>query len=194
MKLKSIAAFAAAAAAGLAMTSVAFAAGSILPGDPGRPGNGIPEANPAPRPPPPLAGPRPARPSVELALQAAQAIADGCKQYPLGVAVVSASGEPILIYIPDRSPTRHAYTAVRKAYSALTLKSDTARMIAKSQSDPELQAQIKADVNLTTYGGGVLLKAGDQTVGAIGVSGAEPGGHDDECAQFGLNAIKGKLK
>lgn len=181
-------------ATSLGLASAALAAGSILPGDPGRPGNGIPEVNPAPRPPPGPAAPRPARPSIELALEAATAISEGCKQYPLGVSVVSASGEPILTYIPDRSPTRHAYTSVRKAYSALTLKASTAAMTAKSQTDPQLQAQIAADPNLTTYGGGVLLKAGDQIVGAIGVSGAEPGGHDDECAQFGLAKIKDKLK
>ena len=192
MKLTLIPVLAVAAAVGL--SSAALAAGSILPGDPGRPGNGIPEVNPAPRPPPGPAAPAPRRPTVELAIEAAQAISEGCKQYPLGVSVLSASGEPILIYIPDRSPTRHAYTSVRKAYSALTWKASTAEMTKASQSDPQMQAKIAADPNLVTYGGGVLLKVGDQIVGAIGVSGAEPGGHDDECAQFGLAKIKDRLK
>ena len=36
--------------------------------------------------------------------------------------------------------------------------------------------------------------AGEKIVGAIGVSGAEPGHHDDECAQFGVAKIKDRLK
>jgi uncharacterized protein GlcG (DUF336 family) len=32
------------------------------------------------------------------------------------------------------------------------------------------------------------------TVGAIGVSGAEPGCHDEECALLGVEMIKSELK
>jgi uncharacterized protein GlcG (DUF336 family) len=35
---------------------------------------------------------------------------------------------------------------------------------------------------------------GDKLVGAIGVSGAEPGGHDEECGLVGLEKIKSDLK
>jgi uncharacterized protein GlcG (DUF336 family) len=181
------------AAVTLGPPSAALAQGSVLPGDAGRLGNGIPDMNRPLRPPPPPVV-LPPRPGVELALEAAQAISDGCKQYALGVAVVSATGEPVLIYIPDRSATRHGYMAIRKAYSALVFKVATSQMTAKSQTDPELQAQVKADLNLTTFSGGVPLKAGDQIIGAIGVSGAEPGGHDEECAKFGLAKIKQRLR
>jgi uncharacterized protein GlcG (DUF336 family) len=44
------------------------------------------------------------------------------------------------------------------------------------------------------FSGGILLKAGDEIIGAIGVSGAEPGGHDEECALKGLEKIKSQLK
>jgi uncharacterized protein GlcG (DUF336 family) len=112
------------------------------------------------------------------------------------VAVVNAAGEPILTYIPDRSNPNHAYIALRKAYSAVTLKASTAQITAKSQADPDLAAQIKADPNLMSHAGGVLLKVGDKIVGAIGVSGANDatGRYDDECAQFGVAKIKNRLK
>jgi uncharacterized protein GlcG (DUF336 family) len=35
---------------------------------------------------------------------------------------------------------------------------------------------------------------GSEIIGAIGVSGAEPGGHDDECAQIGVDKISARLK
>jgi len=44
------------------------------------------------------------------------------------------------------------------------------------------------------FHGGLLLEAGGEIIGAIGVSGAEPGGHDDECGTIGRNGIKDRLK
>jgi uncharacterized protein GlcG (DUF336 family) len=133
-------------------------------------------------------------PAIALAVEAAQAIASGCKQYALGVAVVNSAGEPILVYLPDGSEPSHGYTAVRKAYTAAKLKTDTTPLVEKAQKDPEFAATIKADPNLMAFHGGLLLKAGTEVLGAIGVSGAEPGGHDDECGTIGLNKIKDRLK
>ena len=181
----------------LICTSAALAAGSGMPGDNGKPGGSgipavpVPGATPAPRPP----DPKPPRgPAVEVALAAAHAIADACKQYPLGIAVVNSAGEPILVYIPDGSRTMHTYGAIRKAYSAVTFKAPTSEFISKAQQDPEVAARIKADPNLVAFGGGIPLKVGDEIIGAIGVSGAEPGGHDQECGLIGLEKIRGQLK
>ncbi|MGD9841446.1 MAG: heme-binding protein [Steroidobacteraceae bacterium] len=175
--------------------SAAFAADSgnhLLPGDHGRSLDGI-----LPTSPPPLGQmPRNAAhaPAIALAVEAAEAIAEGCKQYPLGIAVVDAAGAPILVYLPDGSEPRHGYTAIRKAYTAVAMKSSTTSLVVKAQQDPEFAAQIKADPNLMAFHGGLLLKVGDQVIGAIGVSGAEPGGHDDECGLIGLNKIQSRLK
>jgi len=115
-----------ASVAAVLTASSMLSAGSELPGDVARPGdNGVPRPNPqptavlAPRPPPPPAAPAP---PIELALQAAQAIAQACKQYPLGVAVVNSEGAPILVYIPDGSEAAHTYTAIRKAYTTVKFK------------------------------------------------------------------------
>jgi len=181
-------------AAVLFATSGALAAGGALPGDHGRPGDGIWPVNPpaqdmTPRPPT-----KTRAPAIDLALKAAQAIAQGCKQYRLGVTVLNAAAVPILVYIPDGSDASHAYTALRKAYTAITFKAATSQLVSKAQQDPDFAAQIKADPNLQVYSGGILLKAGDEIIGAIGVSGAEPGHHDEECALIGLEKIKNQLK
>jgi uncharacterized protein GlcG (DUF336 family) len=47
---------------------------------------------------------------------------------------------------------------------------------------------------LLTFAGGMLLMAGDEIVGAIGVSGAEPSAKDEECGLVGINRIKDRLK
>ena len=64
----------------------------------------------------------------------------------------------------------------------------------KAQTDPAFAAKIHADPNLMAFKGGLPLMEDGQVVGAIGVSGAEPGGHDEECAMIGYNAIKSRLR
>ena len=129
-----------------------------------------------------------------MAVEAARSIAEGCKQFHLGVAVVNAEGAPVLIYIPDGSNTSHAYMAMRKAYTAVTFKVPTSQLVAKAQQDADFAAKIHANTNLLAYSGGVVLKVGDEVIGGIGVSGGEPGHHDEECALAGLEKIKDRLK
>ena len=44
------------------------------------------------------------------------------------------------------------------------------------------------------FGGGVPIKLGDETIGAIGASGAPGGKLDDACARAGLGKIKDRLQ
>ena len=179
------------------VSTTALAAGDLLPGDGGRGANGgILPTTPQVIPATPAPWPKAARaPSIELAMTAAKAIVEGCKQYPLGVAVVNSEGQPILTYIPDGARSSHTYTAIRKAYSAVTLKAPTSQFTVKAQQgDADILAKLKADPNLMSYSGGIPLKVGDEIIGAIGVSGAEPGRHDEECGLKGLEKIKDQLK
>lgn len=179
----------------LAVSAAATAGTGGLPGDHGRPFDGVMPANPPP-PPAPKGPPREVRaPSMALALEAVQAIVSGCKRFhSLGVTVVNADGEPKLVYVPDGSDPSHGYMALRKAYTAVTFKLPTSQLVAKARDDAAVGARVKADSNLLAFSGGVLLKAGDTIVGAIGVSGAEPGGHDEECALIGVDKIKDRLQ
>lgn len=167
---------------------------SGMPGDSGRMMNGIFPANLPPMPKGAMPRATVRAPSIELAVKAAETIAKGCSQYALGVAVVNAKGAPILIYVPNGSDPSHGYTAIRKAYTAITFQTDTSPLVKKGQEDADFAAKVKADPNLMAFKGGLLLKAGDEIIGAIGVSGAEPGGHDEECGLKGREAIASQLK
>ena len=177
--------------------AVALADGIGLPGDKSANMGGMPPpgAPPPSGPPPQRPPPNPARgPAIDLALKAALAIADACKQYPYGLAVVDSEGVAKLIYVPDNAEPWHGYSAVRKAYTAVTFKSDSSAVVKKAHDDPAIAAKFNADPNLKAQSGGVVLMVGDTVVGAIGVSGAEPGGHDEECAIVGRDKIKKDLK
>jgi uncharacterized protein GlcG (DUF336 family) len=200
MQMKSRICFAMIGATLLLPAAATWAAGAVLPGDRGRPMEGIMPAPGAPRPanatpaPPRAPDVIAAAPSLEVALKAAQAIDAACKQYPLGIAIVDAEGVAKLIYVPDRSAAWHGYSAVRKAYTAVVFKENSSKVMKKAQEDAEVATKVKADPNLQAFSGGLVLKVGDKLIGAIGVSGAEPGGHDEECALFGLEKIKNDLK
>ena len=47
--------------------------------------------------------------------------------------------------------------------------------------------------NVLMVGGGVPIKAGDEIVGAIGVSGSPGSVHDEECAEAGIAKIAASL-
>jgi len=48
--------------------------------------------------------------------------------------------------------------------------------------------------HLLLLGGGIVIKVGDEVVGAIGAAGAPGGDLDDACARAGLDKIKDQLK
>jgi uncharacterized protein GlcG (DUF336 family) len=186
----------------LSVTSAALAQQTqqgpyTLPGDTGKPPSGYHTGIPNYEPPKPAPAAAPATvraPGIELALKAARAIADGCKQYPLAVAVVNAKGVPILTYVPDGHRANQTYTAIRKAYTAILYDSRTEVLGPKALQDAEFGAKVIADPNQVLFGGGIPLKVGNEIIGAIGVGGAEPGHHDDECGMKGYEAIKDELK
>jgi uncharacterized protein GlcG (DUF336 family) len=173
--------------------SAAPPANSGFPGDMGRPFDGLPFP-PGPLPPRPPQRPVPRGPSIELAEEAAKAVVEACKGYHVGVSIIDSAGTPKLYYIADGTDGSHAYTGFRKAYTALTFKMPTSRVGPLTKTDPSVAAMVKADGNLLTFAGGMPLTVGDQIIGAIGVSGAEPSAKDEECGLAGINKIKDRLK
>jgi uncharacterized protein GlcG (DUF336 family) len=167
--------------------------GSGFPGDMGRPFDGLPLPS-GPLPPrPPQQRPIPRAPGLDLAVEAAKATVVACKGYQISVSIIDSAGTPKLYYVPDGTDGSHAYTGFRKAYTALTFKMPTSQVGPLTKTDPGVAAKIKADTNLLTFAGGMLLMAGDEVIGAIGVSGAEPSAKDEECGLVGINKIKDRL-
>ena len=167
-------------------------ASSGFPGDRGRPGDGLPMTGPPPGPPPvdQVAASVP----IKVAIQLGKAAEAACHGYKIGVAIIDAAGLPKLSYVADGASGGHAYTAFRKAYTALTFKMPTSQVGSLTKTDPGVAARVKADSNLLTFAGGMPLIVGDQIIGAIGVSGAEPSAKDEECGLAGINKIKDRLK
>ncbi len=130
----------------------------------------------------------------ESALKVAQATLKVCRaaSFQVAVAVVDRGGA-MQVMIRDRFAGPHTpETARRKAYTALSFRSNTTDLdeMTKAGQPANGTRQIP---NILMLGGGVMIRAGGQLVGAIGVSGAPGGQADEDCAVKGLESIQDEL-
>jgi len=120
---------------------------------------------------------------LDIAVEAADAAVKACaaKKFNVTVAVV------------DRAGPHTLDSAVRKAYTAASFRTPTQK-IAENVGKNPAAAQLVSIDKLLVLAGGVPVKAGEETIGAIGVGGAPSGDIDDECARAGIEAVSAKLK
>lgn len=114
----------------------------------------------------------------------ADAARSACKALgrEIAVAVVDASGQPLLM---TRSPgvgPHNLEAARRKAYTALSTRQSTLALGRQARSQPDT-AGLQYLPELLLLGGGVPLKQGEMVVGAVGVAGGGGPENDDACAR-----------
>ncbi|MCK5275409.1 MAG: heme-binding protein [Alphaproteobacteria bacterium] len=130
----------------------------------------------------------------ETALALAQAALQDCRDrgYQVAVAVVDRSGI-VQVILRDRYAGVHTVdTARRKAWTAVSFRTDTTVMAENSQAGKEASGVRFVD-DAMMIGGGMVIRAAGAIVGGVGVSGAPGGPADDECANAGIEAIQGDL-
>jgi len=131
----------------------------------------------------------------EAALEAVQSCAANGDD--VSAAVVDASGELIVFVKGDHATVHTQDTSFRKAYTVVTLgpifKFDAlGPFVEKLRTNPNAAAFASLP-NILLLAGGVAVKAGDETVAAIGVGGSPGGDKDEACATAGLAKIKDRL-
>ena len=80
----------------------------------------------------------------------------------------------------------------RKAYTARTFRISSGEFAQRVKDNPSISA-----VHLTgiiAAQGALPIKAGDEVIGAVGVSGAPGGEKDEACAKTGLDKVADQLK
>lgn len=130
----------------------------------------------------------------ETALEAAQAALADCRQrgFQVAIAVLDRFGVTQVI-LRDRFAGPHTpETARRKAWTAVSFRTDTNAMVDVTQAGAP-QSGVRHVPGALMIGGGVQVQAAGTLVGAIGVSGAPSGEMDDACAKAGIAAIEEKL-
>jgi uncharacterized protein GlcG (DUF336 family) len=158
---------------------------------PGSGGAAAAAAAPATPPAPAARGP-----ALKLALEAAQKALDTCKglDQKIGVTVVDSAGVLKVVLATDGASTRGVTSSTNKALTALAFTTATSELGEKIKTDTALADKVAANANYNTHAGGVLLKVGDDVIGAMGVGGAKGSEKDEACAVAGLQKIKGRLR
>jgi uncharacterized protein GlcG (DUF336 family) len=133
--------------------------------------------------------------SAQMAQDAAQGALDKCRAqgYRVSVTVVDADGL-LKAFVRDDGTGPHTIDLSRKkAFTAVTQKKLSGEVAQQWGNMPP-----PAIDGIVTLAGGVPIKAGNEVIAAIGVSGApagNPAGINDEvCANAGIAKIAAKLK
>ena len=127
---------------------------------------------------------------AELASQAvAEAVASCTKQgYAETAVLVDADGVRQAVLRGDRAGSHTLDSAYDKAYTAASFKTDTSALFERAKTAPGFSNLFTQLPHLILLGGGIVIKVGDEVVGAIGAN------LDDACAKAGLDKIRDQLK
>lgn len=134
----------------------------------------------------------------DLSLDVAKTIAEaavaacGAKTYAVSAVVVDRDGNTIVEMRGDEAAPHTMENARRKAYTAMTFRQPTAEYAKKLQDPISVAHQQVTLPNVIAIPGGQPIKAGNQVIGGIGVSGSP--GVDDDCVNAGLDKVKDQLQ
>ena len=133
--------------------------------------------------------------TANLAVEAAQAAIAACEAqgYKMTVTIVDRTGAPKVVVVGDGANKLGAEITRRKAYTSAMMRV-TSGDFGKRVSAPGAFNPAVFDPQLTTAQGGVPIKIGDDTIGAIGAGGAPVGDKDEACANAGIAKISDRLK
>jgi uncharacterized protein GlcG (DUF336 family) len=133
--------------------------------------------------------------SLALANQVAAGAVAACATngYAVAATVVDHAGVVRAVQRADNAGPHTLASSERKAWTSASAKAPTQAMMEGAQKNPGA-ANLVHLPGFLLLGGGVPIKVGNETIGAVGVGGA-PGGHlDEQCAMAAIAQIQDQLK
>ncbi len=131
--------------------------------------------------------------SLAMAQTIAQAALAQCESmgFKVSVAVVDRGGLTIVMLRGDGAGLHTPEGAERKAYTARTFSQPSADFVKRLSERPDTVGS-RQYTRVLALGGGLPIKAGNEVVGAVGVSGSP--GKDDVCSQAGIDKVADQLR
>ena len=134
--------------------------------------------------------------AIEAALAALKACTD--KGHHVSVEVMNHNAMVLVTFHHELATIHSSYSAHAKAYTVLSYsyssgETTSAQIAQRITKNPADVARIQGIPGLILAPGGVLIQAGKQTVGAIGVGGSAGPVNDEICAKAGIEKIKDRL-
>ena len=132
--------------------------------------------------------------SSAMAITMAETAIATCKTngYNVSANVVGRNGEVIVAMRGDNTGPHTLENSMKKAYTARTFSRSSGEFAAGVKGNPNAGALFLT--NITPAQGALPIKIGNETIGAVGVSGAPGGEKDEACAQAGIDKVAADLK
>jgi uncharacterized protein GlcG (DUF336 family) len=131
--------------------------------------------------------------SLAMAQTIANAALAQCESmgFKVSVVVVDRDGLQIAMIRGDGAGLHTPEGADRKAYTARTFSQPSAAFAKRLVDRPDTVGSLQYS-RVLALAGGLPIKAGNEVVGAVGVSGSP--GKDDVCSQAGIDKVADQLK
>jgi len=136
---------------------------------------------------------------LALAQEAASQAIAHCESlgHRVSTSVVDTSGVERVFLRGDHSTVHTHDTAFDKAYTVATLgpvfgATSTSALVEKIGKSPTGPA-LSGIRHVILLAGGVAIRAGDETIAALGVGGAPGGAIDEQCARAGVERIQQRV-
>jgi uncharacterized protein GlcG (DUF336 family) len=128
--------------------------------------------------------------SYDAALEMASVALEACRKngFKVTVTVVDNGGGTKIVLHDDGARPHTIENSMRKAYTSLTSGRTSGDYGKANVANPQAVGALHLD-RITTLEGALPIKAGNDVIGAIGVSGAPGGDKDAVCAQAGIDRI-----
>jgi uncharacterized protein GlcG (DUF336 family) len=132
--------------------------------------------------------------SLSLAKAIAEATLAACREkgYHTAAAVVDRAGQVLVILRDEQGTAQLAEMARRKAYTARMFRTTTLEFQKRTADNPQYAGQRNLP-DILALSGGVPIKVGDETIGAVGSAGSTLE-QDDACAKAGIAKVADLLK
>jgi uncharacterized protein GlcG (DUF336 family) len=131
--------------------------------------------------------------SLGLAQEIANAALAKCRSmgFKISVSVVDRDGLPVIMMYDEGAGLNTREGGDRKAYTAAAFHAPSADFAKRMHDRPETAGSIQYS-RVLALSGGLPIKVGNETIGAVGVSGTP--GQDDVCSQAGIDKVADQLK
>jgi uncharacterized protein GlcG (DUF336 family) len=130
-----------------------------------------------------------------LAVEAASETVAACARqgYHETAVVLDADGATIAVLRGDDAGIHTLDSAHDKAYTSVSFKNDTLALAERAKGEDSIAPLAKLP-HVMFFGGGVVIKLGNEVIGSICAAGAPGAKLDDGCAHAGLDKIHERLK
>lgn len=132
--------------------------------------------------------------SLPMALTIAQTAIETCKSqgYNVSAHVLGRNGEILVSMRGDETAPHTLENSFKKAYTSRAQRIPSGKFAENVKGNPNAGALHLS--NMMPAQGALPIMIGEETIGAIGVSGAPGGDKDEACAKTGIDKVAAQLK